>query len=101
MKAIVKNVLLACLISTFALFGALGNSAQTRPHSKQTVAAKHEAVFMSEKRKETLICLSVAMLAWVLCFWRCAVINRRLAIEREYQRRFNDYMRNSAFYRQF
>ncbi|AYL95336.1 hypothetical protein [Mucilaginibacter celer] len=101
MKAIIRNVLLACLISTFALFGALGNSQQSRIHSKQTVIAKHQEPFMTERRKETLTCLSVAILAWVFCFWRCAAINRRLAIEREYQRRFNDYMRNSAFYRQF
>jgi len=48
----------------------------------------------AEATKETLTCLAVAGLTWVLCFWRCAVINRRLAEERMYQQRFNQYMRN-------
>lgn len=97
MKAIVRNVLLACLISTFALFGALGNK-----HVKVSSPA-HKSVekpFITEIQKENLTCLGIAFLAWVLCFWRCSVINKRLSDEREYQRRFNDYMRNTAFNRQ-
>lgn len=101
MKAIVRNVLLACFISTFALFGALGTGMQSKKiHSRQSVVAKHEKGLISEQTKETLTCLSVGILAWVFCFWRCSAINRRLSEQREYQRRFNEYMRNSAFYRQ-
>jgi hypothetical protein len=100
MKAIVRNILLACLISTFALFGAVG-----RKQSKQTVASasvvKQSPVFMTESRKETLTCLSVAFLAWGLCFWRCSVLNRRINEEREYQRRFSEYMRSSSFNRHY
>ena len=99
MKAIVRNVLLACLISTFALFGALG-----RKHSKQALTAmtvQQQASISAESRKETLTCLTVAFLAWSLCIWRCSVLNRRLNEEREYQRRFNEYMRNSSFHRQY
>jgi nucleosome binding factor SPN SPT16 subunit len=100
MKAIGRNVLLACLISTFAFFGALGGK-QTKQSLTIRKETKQYKEFIIERQKETFACLSVAFVAWGLCFWRCAVINRRLAIEREYQRRFNDYMRNSAFYRQF
>jgi hypothetical protein len=98
MKAIVRNFLLACLISTFALFGALG-----RKHSSKELAAMtktQQAAITAESRKETLTCLGVALGAWILCFWRCSVLSRRIANEREYKRRFNDYMRNSAFQRQ-
>ncbi|XHR97333.1 hypothetical protein ACFJIV_12145 [Mucilaginibacter sp. UC70_90] len=102
MKAIVRNILLACLISTFALFGALGNNGKKAPvRDTQIVVAKQQSGSMTERRKETLTCLSVALLAWVFCLWRCAVINRRLTAEKEYQRRFNEYMRNSAVLRQF
>jgi hypothetical protein len=90
MKAIVRNILLACLISTFAFFGAVG-----RKHTKAQMTPAQQA----ESRKETLTCLSVAFLACGLCFWRCAVINKRLNEEREYEQRFNEYMRNSAFHR--
>lgn len=92
MKAIVRNILLACVISMFAFFGAVG-----RKHTsdKMTAAQKTEA------RKETLTCLSVAFLACGACFWRCSVLYKRLNQEREYQRRFNDYMRNSGYNRQF
>lgn len=99
MRAIVRNVLLACLISTFALFGAVG-----RTHSKHALAAMtktQQAVITVESRKETLTCLGVAFLAWTLCIWRCSVLNRRLNTEREYQRRFSDHMRNSSFHRQY
>jgi len=92
MKAIVRNVLLACLISTFAFFGAVG-----RKHSKEKTTAAQAA----EARKETLTCLSVAFLAWGLCIWRCSVINRRINDEREYQRRFSEYYRTSAFNRDY
>jgi hypothetical protein len=100
MKAIVRNVLLACLISTFALFGALGRK-QAKHVDTSAAVTKQNPVFMTESRKETLTCLSVAFLAWGLCFWRCSVINRRINEEREYQRRFNDYMRSSAFNRHY
>src|ERR1700722_3334937 len=100
MKAIVRNVLLACLISTFAFFGAVGRRHVNQPAGSITVV-KLSPAQAAESRKETLTCLGVAFLAWVLCFWRCGVINRRLNEEREYQRRFNEYMRNSAFHRQF
>ena len=100
MKAIVKNVLLACLISTFAFFGAIGGR-----HTKHTIhavsVAKQPAPFITEGRKETFTCLGVAFLAWVLCFWRCSVINRRISEEQEYMRRFNEYARTSAFHRNY
>ncbi|MFA6083383.1 hypothetical protein [Mucilaginibacter sp.] len=92
MKAIVRNILLACLISMFCFFGAVGRK---HPKEKMTPAQKAEA------RKETLTCLSVAFLACGLCAWRCSVLNRRLNEEREYQRRFNEYMRSSAFNRYY
>ena len=100
MKAIVRNVLLACLISTFAFFGAIGGK-----HTKQTVhkvsVAKQSTPLFTEEDKETFTCLGVAFLAWMLCFWRCSVINRRIQEERFYQERFNEYMRNSAFHRHY
>ncbi len=99
MKAIIRNVLLACLISTFALFGSLGQK-----HSKKELAllpAAKRAVLAAESGKETLTCLTVAFVAWGLCFWRCSVLNRRINDEREYQRRFNEYMRSSSFNRQY
>jgi hypothetical protein len=99
MKAIVRNVLLACLISTFALFGAVG-----RKHSKKELAAMpvgQQTAIAAESRKETLTCLGVALSAWTLCLWRCSVLNRRINEEREYKRRFNDYMRSSSFNRQY
>lgn len=95
MKAIVRNILLACLISTLALFGALGVM-----HSKQTLSSMpvaQRASIVVESRKETLTCLAVGFLACTLCVWRCSILNRRINKEREYQRRFNDYMRSSAF----
>jgi hypothetical protein len=105
MKAIVRNVLLACLISTFALFGALGRGPVKQHPANATIAksapVKPSRAETAESRKETLTCLGVAFLAWVLCFWRCGVINRRLNEEREYESRFNEYMRNSSFNRQY
>ncbi|MBB6107849.1 hypothetical protein SAMN05421821_101239 [Mucilaginibacter lappiensis] len=92
MKAIVRNILLACLIISFAFFGAIGRK---NTKQKMTQAAKAEA------QKETLTCLSVAFIACGLCAWRCVVLNRRLNEEREYQRRFNEYMRSSAFNRNY
>lgn len=100
MKAIVRNVLLACLISTFAFFGAIGGK-----HTKQTVnsvsVVKQSSSIITESQKETFTCLGVAFLAWVLCFWRCSVINRRINEEREYMRRFNEYARSSSFNRHY
>jgi hypothetical protein len=83
MKAIVRNILLACLISMFAFFGAVGRK-HTR--DKMTDAQKAEA------RKETLTCLAVAFFACSACAWRCNVLYKRINEEREYHRRFNDYM---------
>jgi len=97
MKAIIRNILLACLISTFALFGALGQK-----HSRKELAllpASRRAAIETESNKEPLTCLTIAFVAWGLCFWRCSVINRRINEERELKRRFNDYMRNSSFNR--
>ncbi|MBS7565581.1 hypothetical protein KHS38_14300 [Mucilaginibacter sp. Bleaf8] len=96
MKAIVRNVLLACFISTFALFGLLG-----RKKEPVLAPAHYQAAqpLITEVQKENLTCLGVALLTWVLCIWRCAVLNKRMSDEREYQRRFNDYMRESAFNR--
>ena len=101
MKAIVRNVLLACLISTFAFFGAVGRRQHVKKVANTIIVVKPTPAQIAESRKETLTCLGVAFLAWVLCFWRCGVINRRLNAEREYQQRFNEYMRNSAFQREF
>jgi hypothetical protein len=67
----VRNILLASLISTFCFFGALG--------SKDT--------------KSTLTCLGVALIVWALCIWRCVVIGRRIAERNQAQRMFNEYMR--------
>lgn len=92
MKAIIRNILLACIISMFAFFGAVG-----RKHSKQQMTAVQKA----EAKQETLTCLSVAFLTCGLCAWRCSVLYKRLNEERAYQRRFNDYMRNSAFNRHY
>ena len=101
MKAIVRNVLLACLISTFAFFGAVGRRQHYKKIGNKMVVVKPTDAQNAESRKETLTCLGVAFAAWFLCFWRCGVINRRLMEEREYQQRFNEYMRNSAFHRQY
>jgi hypothetical protein len=92
MKAIVRNILLACIITMFAFFGAV---ARKHPRDKMTDAQKAEA------RKETLTCLSVAFLACGACAWRCTILHKRLIEEREYQRRFIESMRNSAFNRQY
>jgi len=100
MKAIVRNVLLACLISTFALFGALGRP-QPKHGNTVIVAANSTAPFITESAKESLTCLGIAFLAWALCIWRCTVLNRRINAERQYQARFNEYMRSSAFNRRF
>jgi type III secretory pathway component EscU len=96
MKAIVRNVLLACLISTFAFFGVLGKKQVKVLTSTHSIVAQP---FVTAIEKENLSCLGVALLTWVLCIWRCFVINRRLSVERKYKQRFNDYMRESAFNR--
>jgi hypothetical protein len=98
MKAIVRNVLLACLISTFALFGMLGKKKGQVTTSMHLQMAKPP---ITTVQKENLTCIGVALLTWGLCIWRCAVLQRRLKDEREYQQRFNDYMRESAFNRQY
>lgn len=69
----IRNIILASLISTFCMFGALG--------SKDT--------------KTTLTCLGIAILVWVLCIWRCIVLNQRIAERRQGQRMFNEYMRRN------
>ena len=66
-----RNILLALLISTFCYFGALG--------AKDT--------------KSILTCLVVALIAWVFCIWRCVVLNRRITERNQGQRMFNEYMR--------
>lgn len=70
----VRNILLASLISTFCFFGALG----------------------SNDTKSTLTCLGVALIAWALCIWRCIVISRRIAEKNQAQRMFSEYMRSTA-----
>jgi hypothetical protein len=92
MKAIIRNILLTCLITTFAFFGAVG-----RKHTRQQMTEAQKA----EAQKETFTCLSVTFLACGLCAWRCSVLSRRINAEREYQRRFQEYMRGSAFNRQY
>jgi hypothetical protein len=67
----IRNILLASLISTFCYFGALG--------AKDT--------------RSTLTCLAVAFIAWGLCIWRCMVLNRRISERNQRQRMFNEYMR--------
>ena len=96
MKAIVRNVLLACIISGFAMFGALGRRPVATVDGTRTIL-KQSAAVQAESRKETLTCISVALLAWALCFWRCAAINRRLAAERMYKDRFTAYSRNNPY----
>lgn len=100
MGAIIRNVLLACLISTFAFFGMLGAS---NAHQKfaSKLPPKEQTIRKAEARKETFTLFGVVALAWVLCFWRCGVINRRLNADRLYQQRFNEYMRSTAFNRQY
>ncbi|MDR6943662.1 hypothetical protein [Mucilaginibacter pocheonensis] len=100
MKAIVRNFLLACLISTFAFFGILGAS---NAHQKLDVKlpVKERTIREAEVRKQTFTLFGVIGLTWVLCFWRCGVINRRLNEERLYKQRFNEYMRANAFNRQY
>ncbi|RYF99682.1 MAG: hypothetical protein EOO07_36440 [Chitinophagaceae bacterium] len=100
MKAIVRNFLLACLISTFAFFGILGaNDAHRKLDAK--LPLKEQAFRKAEVTKQTFTLLGVIGLSWVLCFWRCGVINRRLNAERLYQQRFNEYMRSTAYQRQY
>jgi hypothetical protein len=99
MKAIRRNFLLAFIISTFAFFGLLGRPPQNHKNPKlstQQIEAKK-----AERTKEDLILFGVIGLTWVLCFWRCGVINRRLNEERMYKQRFNEYMRQNAFQRQY
>ncbi len=100
MKAIIRNFLLACLISTFAFFGILGSS---NAHQKldAKLPVKERVIREAEARKQTFTLFGVIGLTWVLCFWRCGIINRRLNEERMYKQRFNEYMRASAFQRQY
>ena len=69
----IRNILLAALISMFCLFGALG----------------------AKDAKTTLTCLAVAMITCALCVWRCSVLNRRINDRHEGQRLFNEYMRRN------
>ncbi len=98
MKAIVRNILLACLVSGFALFGVLGRRIGSVPGPMHSSLDKP---LFTELQKENLICISIALLIWLLCIWRCAVLHRRMKEQCIYQRRFHDYMRASALNRQF
>jgi hypothetical protein len=69
----IRNILLASLISTFALFGALG----------------------ARDAKTTLTCLGIGLGIWVLCIYRCIIISRRIAERRQGQRLFSEYMRRN------
>ena len=98
MKAIVRNVLLACLISTFALFGALG-----RKHTKQVLAAmtvQQQTSIAAESRKETLTCLTqIAFLLpgrFVYMEMHRSSTAGEMKGTKEYQRRFNEYMRRNS-----
>jgi len=94
MKAIRRNFFLACLISTFCFFGALGRG-PAGGHSHHVIVVKRTPAQEAEATKETLALLAVAGITWALCFWRCAVINRKHNEQRFYQARFNEYMRNN------
>ena len=98
MKAIVRNILLAFFISTFAFFGAIGGK-QVEQEVNSGLAIEHHAAWPTQRQKETFTCLTIAFAAWGLCIWRRSVLNRRMNQQREYQRRFSEYMRNSAFHR--
>ena len=98
MKAIVRNILLAFFISTFAFFGAIGGKRVEQQVNSGPVV-EQPAAWLTQRQKETFTCLTIAFAAWGLCIWRCSVLNRRMNQEREYQRRFSEYMRNSAFNR--
>lgn len=99
MKAIRRNFLLAFIISTFAFFGLLGKA--TQKHNGLKLSTRQVEAKKAERSKEDLILFGVTGLTWVLCFWRCGVINRRLNAERLYQQRFLDSMRSGAFQRQY
>jgi hypothetical protein len=99
MKAIRRNFLLAFIISTFAFFGLLGKAPQN--HKGPKLSVQQVEAKKAEQTKEDLILFGVIGLTWVLCFWRCGVINRRLNAERLYQQRFLESMRSNAFQRQY
>jgi hypothetical protein len=98
MGAIVRNFLLAFVISTFAFFGMLGKRPEV-PGVKYT--SEQLSAKKAESNKETFTLFSVIALTWVLCFWRCNVINKRLHAERLYKQRFEEYMRSTVFNRQY
>jgi len=100
MKAIRRNFLLAIFISTFAMFGALSSTGNP-PKSYLKLSAQERGVKETQRTESTFICFGVAFATWVLCFWRCGVINRRLKAERLYQQRFLESMRSNAFQRQY
>lgn len=100
MGAIIRNFLLACLISTFAFFGILGAS-NAHKKSDAKLPLKEQIIRKAEVRKQTFTLFGVIGITWVLCFWRCGVINRRLSAERLNQQRFNEYMRSTAYQRQY
>lgn len=100
MKAIRRNVLLAIIISTFAMFGALGGSAERHGRVPKKEEMQKLWLFeMSEGDKESLTCIAVAVTAWFVCFWRCAMINKRLRIEQEFKMHFIENMRRSSYQR--
>lgn len=99
MKAIIKNVLLAFILSTFAFFGLLGSSDAHRKLDAKLTGEQKE-IRQAQVDKQTFTLFAVIGVTWVICFWRCKVINKRLNTERMYQQRFNEYMRTSAFRRQ-
>ena len=98
MGAIVRNFLLAFVISTFAFFGMLGKRPEA-PGVKYTT--EQLAAKKAESNKETFTLFGVIGLTWVLCFWRCNAINKRLHAERLYKQRFEEYMRSTAYQRQY
>jgi len=100
MKAIVRNFLLAFLISTFAFFGLLGSSSAHRKLDAKLTGEQRE-IRQAQVNKQTYTLFAVIGVTWVLCFWRCNAINKRLNAERLHQQRFNEYMRSTSFQRQY
>lgn len=100
MGAIVRNFLLAFVISTFAFFGILGaNDAHRKLDSKLPIAQRE--LREAEVNKQTFTLFGVIGITWVLCFWRCNAINKRLHAERLYKQRFEEYLRSTAYQRQY
>jgi len=69
----VRNILLASLICMFAMFGALG--------------AKDVHI--------VLTCIGIALITCLLCFWRCAVLYKKISEKKWREQMFSDYSRKN------